>query len=595
MGSSGAGKTTLMDVLSNRKTIGTISGTITLNGLPLDISFERITGYVEQMDVHNPEQTVREALRFSALMRQEPSVPTSEKYAYVEKILDMMEMTHLGDALIGSLESGLGISVEERKRLTIGMELVGKPKILFLDEPTSGLDAQSSYNIVKFLRKLANHGMPLVCTIHQPSSILFEHFDRLLLLARGGRTVYFGDIGKNSRTLLDYFETRGARACAQSENPAEYILQVIGAGTAAVTMKQDWADLWEQSDECHAVDQELASISSTARLPSAGTVGTPREFATGEWFQFIQVYRRMNRSWWRDPEYNLRRFLQGLFVGALNGISFWQVGKSSSDLLLRVFSVFQVLVMGNSLINLAQPMLMKQRQYFRREYASKFYGWRPFALSIVLTEMPYLVITSVIVMVTAYWSIGLETDAVRGLYFWIMLVFFMFFSVSFGQAVGAACANLSQASVINPFFSSFLILFAGVLSPPKSLAAFWRAWMYPIDPYHYFLEGVITDVLHGIEVTCSQDDLIPVPGPTNTTCGDYFQAYFDAGAPGYIANPTDSGLCQFCAYATGDEFYANYEWSYDNRWRDLGYLACYCVFNIFLVVGLIFLFRKPRR
>lgn len=106
-----------------------------------------------------------------------------------------MEMSHLGDALIGSIEKGVGISVEERKRLTIGMELVARPHILFLDgiscygdfliltiEPTSGLDAQSAYNIVKFIRKLADAGMPLVCTIHQPSSVLFEHFDRLLLL-----------------------------------------------------------------------------------------------------------------------------------------------------------------------------------------------------------------------------------------------------------------------------------------------------------------------------------------------------------------------------------------------------------------------------
>lgn len=89
--------------------------------------------------------------------------------------------------------------------MTIGMELVAKPHILFLDEPTSGLDAQSSYNIIKFIRKLADAGMPLVCTIHQPSSVLFEHFDRLLLLARGGKMVYFGDIGMHSSTLINYF------------------------------------------------------------------------------------------------------------------------------------------------------------------------------------------------------------------------------------------------------------------------------------------------------------------------------------------------------------------------------------------------------
>lgn len=152
MGSSGAGKTTLLDVLAKRKTIGKVEGKVYLDGKELAIDFERITGYVEQMDIHNPMQTVREAVRFSAVMRQDPAIPLAEKHAYVEKVLDMMEMTQLGDALIGDLESGKGISVEERKRLTIGMELVGKPKLMFLDEPTSGLDAQSSYNIIKFIR-----------------------------------------------------------------------------------------------------------------------------------------------------------------------------------------------------------------------------------------------------------------------------------------------------------------------------------------------------------------------------------------------------------------------------------------------------------
>jgi len=170
MGSSGAGKTTLLDVLAQRKTQGKVQGEMLLNGLPLRIDFERITGYVEQMDVFNPLLTVREALRFSAKMRQEASVPIEEKYAYVESVLQMMEMQDLGDAIIGDLASGTGISVEERKRLTIGMELVAKPHILFLDEPTSGLDSQSSYNIIKFIRKLADSGMPLICTIHQPSA-----------------------------------------------------------------------------------------------------------------------------------------------------------------------------------------------------------------------------------------------------------------------------------------------------------------------------------------------------------------------------------------------------------------------------------------
>merc|ERR1711939_680068 len=118
---------------------------------------------------------------------------------------------------------------EQRKLLTIGVELAAKPKLLlFLDEPTSGLDSQSSWSIVAFLRKLADSGQAILCTIHQPSAILFQEFDRLLFLMRGGKTIYFGDIGPNSHVLLDYFERNGAPKCDENDNPAEYMLDICG-------------------------------------------------------------------------------------------------------------------------------------------------------------------------------------------------------------------------------------------------------------------------------------------------------------------------------------------------------------------------------
>ncbi|KAG1243016.1 hypothetical protein G6F68_015958 [Rhizopus microsporus] len=121
MGSSGAGKTTLLDVLARRKTIGKVEGRVYLNNEALMCDFERITGYCEQTDVHQPAVTVREALRFSAYLRHPSEVPKEEKDAYVEQILELLEMEDIGDAQIGLVESGYGISVEERKRLTIGM------------------------------------------------------------------------------------------------------------------------------------------------------------------------------------------------------------------------------------------------------------------------------------------------------------------------------------------------------------------------------------------------------------------------------------------------------------------------------------------
>jgi len=203
MGASGAGKTTALDVLAQRKNIGVITGDLLVDGKPLGPSFARGTAYgmlfillaicpeanlalkiAEQMDVHEGTATVREAMRFSAYLRQPYEVPEPQKNADVEEIIELLELQPLADALVSSL------GVEARKRLTIGVELASKPELLlFLDEPTSGLDGQSAWNIVRFLRKLADHGQAILCTIHQPSSLLFESFDRLLLLQRGGETV----------------------------------------------------------------------------------------------------------------------------------------------------------------------------------------------------------------------------------------------------------------------------------------------------------------------------------------------------------------------------------------------------------------------
>ena len=220
MGVSGAGKTTLLDVLAQRVSMGVVTGDMLVSGKPLDESFQRKTGYVQQQDLHLETTTVREALRFSAMLRQPKSVSRKEKFEFVEDVIKMLNMQEFAEAVVGI--PGEGLNVEQRKLLTIGVELAAKPALLlFLDEPTSGLDSQSSWAIIAFLRKLADSGQAVLATIHQPSAILFQEFDRLLFLAKGGKTVYFGDIGKNSRTLLDYFESNGAEKCGENDNPAE--------------------------------------------------------------------------------------------------------------------------------------------------------------------------------------------------------------------------------------------------------------------------------------------------------------------------------------------------------------------------------------
>jgi ABC-type multidrug transport system ATPase subunit len=135
MGVSGAGKTTLLDVLAHRTSMGVITGDMFVNGKGLDASFQRKTGYVQQQDLHLETATVRESLRFSALLRQPASVSMKEKYDYVEQVIGMLRMEDFAEAIVGV--PGEGLNVEQRKLLTIGVELAAKPKLLlFLDEPT---------------------------------------------------------------------------------------------------------------------------------------------------------------------------------------------------------------------------------------------------------------------------------------------------------------------------------------------------------------------------------------------------------------------------------------------------------------------------
>lgn len=234
-----------------------------VNGTPRNASFQRQTGYVQQQDLHLHTSTVREALTFSAILRQPPNYSKEEKIAYVDTVIELLDMQLYADAIIGV--PGEGLNVEQRKRLTIGVELAARPKLLlFLDEPTSGLDSQTSRSICDLMEKLTNSGQAILCTIHQPSAILFQRFDRLLLLAKGGRTAYFGPIGKSAHTLLDYFVSNGGAPCPPEANPAEYMLHVIGAAPGS-SSAVDWPSVWRNSPEYRGVQDELARLSSDAR------------------------------------------------------------------------------------------------------------------------------------------------------------------------------------------------------------------------------------------------------------------------------------------------------------------------------------------
>lgn len=220
-------------------------------------------------------------------------------------------MEDFAEAVVGV--PGEGLNVEQRKLLTIGVELAAKPALLlFLDEPTSGLDSQSSWSIVSFLRRLADSGQAVLSTIHQPSAVLFQEFDRLLYLTTGGRTVYFGDIGANSQTLVHYFESYGARPCDESENVAEYILEVVSP-EASARIGRDWVDTWRSSEENKSMLLELDRINEEGRqTPDQVDENEHAEFAMPLFAQTLYTTQRAFQQYWRTPGYIWHKFVLGV-------------------------------------------------------------------------------------------------------------------------------------------------------------------------------------------------------------------------------------------------------------------------------------------
>lgn len=408
MGSSGAGKTTLLDVLAQRKTEGTIHGSVLVDGRPIPFSFQRSAGYVEQLDIHEPLATVREALEFSALLRQSRDVPTEEKLRYVDTIVDLLELNDLEHTLVG--RPGSGLSVEQRKRLTIAVELVAKPSILiFLDEPTSGLDGQAAYNTMRFLRKLSAAGQAILVTIHQPSAQLFAQFDTLLLLAKGGKTVYFGDIGQNAKTIKEYFGRYGA-PCPPEANPAEHMIDVVSGNGPA--HDQDWNQIWLQSPEHDQLSKDLDHMVAEAAARDSGVEHDENEFAASMWTQVKLVTHRMNISLFRNTEYVDNKFAMHISLALLNGFTFWMIGDSLTDLQQNLFTVFNFIFVAPGVISQLQPLFIDRRDiYEAREKKSKMYHWAPFVTGLIVSELPYLLVCALLYYVCWYFTCGLPTAA----------------------------------------------------------------------------------------------------------------------------------------------------------------------------------------
>ncbi|KAI1432769.1 ABC-2 type transporter-domain-containing protein [Xylaria sp. CBS 124048] len=597
MGMSGAGKTTLLDVLANRADFGIPSGIVGIGGKERNASFQRRIGYAQQDDIHLSTSTVREALEFSASLRQ--SETSSEKrLSYVNEVIRTLDMESYADAVVGI--PGDGLNIEQRKRLTIGVELVAKPELLlFLDEPTSGLDSQTAWSICTLLRKLATSGQTVLCTIHQPSSQLFLLFDRLLLLNDQGQTIYFGDIGPDGSKVIEYFEKRGAQKCDEGTNPAEWMLAVSNTtpDTASnIKASTFWANEWSSSQHKAEVLDHLSEIN--AHPSEAALEINHKEYAASWITQMRAVTKRSFQEYWRSPPYLYSKVALCAGVALFNGLSFQNTRLDIQGLQNLIFSMFLLTQMFGTVDQQVIPRLIDGRSLFEsRERRSKTYSWTVFLASNIIVELVWQTLAAVLVFVLWYYPTGLwrNGDAnfgtrERGALTFFIIWLYCLWTVTFSQAAAASIEHAESAVQLATLIFWFSLVFCGALVSPPELPGFWK-FVWRASPLTYLIDGLATAGLLNVDVTCSASQLLVMNPPQGRNCGDYLAAFIQQ-AGGTLANPAAFAQCQYCPISTANSYlYGGLAAGKGSPWVNVGYFA---VFNLFDILATFFLYWLVR-
>ncbi|XP_010521947.1 PREDICTED: ABC transporter G family member 31-like [Tarenaya hassleriana] len=369
-----------------------------------------------------------------------------------------------------------------------------------MDEPTSGLDARAAAIVMRTVRNTVDTGRTVVCTIHQPSIDIFEAFDELLLMKRGGQVIYGGKLGERSQILIDYFQgINGVPPISSGYNPATWMLEV-----STINMEEkigvDFADLYRKSDQFRQVDENIKRFT----VPPEGS--EPLMFSTtysqNQLSQFLLCLWKRNLVYWRSPEYNLVRLVFTTAGALILGTVFWNVGsqRSSSQGLMTIMGVLYsaCAFLGVSNASSVQPIVSIERTVFYREKAAGMYAPIPYAAAQGLVEIPYIITQTIIYGVITYFTIGFESTAQKFLLYLVFMFLTFTFFTFFGMMVVGFTRTLHLAAVISSAFYSLCELLSGFLVPKPFIPKWW-VWFYYINPVSWTLRGIILSQLGDVE------------------------------------------------------------------------------------------------
>lgn len=552
MGPSGCGKSSLLHTLAGKNNKANISGHILVDGKPRESGFAANIGYVEQDDQLCGLLTVRENLTFSAQLRLPVTISNHEKDCRVEDTIELLGMWKCANSKIGT-DMIRGVSGGERKRCSIGMELVVDPAVIFLDEPTSGLDAFTAHKVVEILADLAANGKTVVLSIHQPRFTVFKLFDNLMLLAEG-EMVYQGPGTKG----VEYFAGIGFQ-CEPFNNPCDFFMDVVCdqvrrldrqisyGGSVHVQEMGFLARSFMNSAEGKAITAECeAKVLKTGGVVNAHRKMDKhvRHYATSFAHQFAVISKRVFLAVMRNPATSVFQVLSFIASAVLLGAFFYgKLGDGPTAMQAHIGCMFMVsyMIIFSAITSL--ELFIQERSLFVHEKTSGFYRTSAYFLAKVFCEIlpTRLIPTLFYAVITAYMA-GMRTDFYHLSMYWLTLTVTSITSTSLCLLVSSCTAVFSAAFLGCGAFYLLFMLASGFVLQADQIPVYLAPFKY-MSFYRYCLQNLLALDLKGRTFHCATPEQL-------------------AQDPGSIS------ICM----PTGDLYLQSQQIDPDNIWRNIGIL-----------------------
>lgn len=507
LGASGSGKSTLIDALANRIAKGSLKGTVSLNSEHLESRLLKvISAYVMQDDLLFPMLTVEETLMFAAEFRLPRTLSKSKKKLRVQALIDQLGLRNAAKTVIGD-EGHRGVSGGERRRVSIGIDIIHDPILLFLDEPTSGLDSTSAYMVVKVLQRIAQSGSIVIMSVHQPSYRILGLLDRLLFLSRG-QTVYSG-----SPTSLPLYFADFGHPIPENENRTEFALDRIrdlegspGGTKSLVEFNKSWQSLKrsrrntnidETPSPAHGLSlKEAISASISRGKLVSGTTNDVNPssmvptFANPLWTEMAVLSRRSIKNSRRMPELFGIRLGAVMVTGFILATMFWNLDNSPKGVQERLG--FFAFAMSTTFYTCADalPVFLQERYIFMRETAYNTYRRSSYVISHSLVVLPSLVFLSLAFSAITFWAVGLD-GGFSGFIFYLLIIFASFWAgSSFVTFLSGIVPHVMLGYTIVVAILAYFLLFSGFFINRDRIPEYW-IWFHYISLVKYPYEAVL--------------------------------------------------------------------------------------------------------